>query len=342
MDNYLVSVIIPAYNVEQYFAEAIDSVISQTYKNMEIIVVDDGSTDRTGELCDEYAGKDNRVNVVHKQNGGVSSARNVGLDMIHGDIVAFLDSDDSYHPDYVRIMVDKMREDGSDIVICKYSLFSGHRKMVASDLLTGYPVIEEGTYDQIEAFRRFVRVKNMNGMWNKIYRSELWDEIRFGEGHIYEDESTIFKLFDICKSISIIDQVLYFHRNHPHGISKRRTWQSINDRIIASSSYDEYVKSHIPEIFTEADYLYRKQNNINAMILHYSSYTPDEGDPSRENFRQLIIKAANEIGIERLSTKTRLSIGVLHICPVILRIVYPSYIHLRFLTQKYLGGRSGS
>ena len=100
----LVSVIIPVYNVEPYLKEALDSVLDQSYQNLEIILIDDGSTDRSGKICDDYSETDDRIRVIHQENKGLSSARNKGLDLMHGELVAFLDPDDAYHPDYVSAM----------------------------------------------------------------------------------------------------------------------------------------------------------------------------------------------------------------------------------------------
>ena len=116
----LVSVIIPVYNVAPFLNEALDSVIHQTYTNLEILIIDDGSTDESGEICDKYK-RDQRVQVIHQENRGLSAARNIGLDMMTGDIVAFLDSDDKYNKDYISRLLISMEQHGSDITICKFS-----------------------------------------------------------------------------------------------------------------------------------------------------------------------------------------------------------------------------
>lgn len=120
-NNYLITVIIPVFNVKPYLIDALESVINQTYKRLEIIIIDDGSTDGSGEICDEYAQKDDRIRVVHQNNKGLSAARNVGLDLLSGDIIAFFDSDDIYHTDFIEKMVEAMLENNTDIVLCKYT-----------------------------------------------------------------------------------------------------------------------------------------------------------------------------------------------------------------------------
>ena len=115
MDEKLVSVIIPAYNIEDYIGRCLDSIISQTYKNLEIIVVDDGSRDYTGEILDNYAKKDRRIKVIHKENGGVSSARNKGIEAAEGDYIGFIDGDDLIEPEMYKTLVDLLEEENADI-----------------------------------------------------------------------------------------------------------------------------------------------------------------------------------------------------------------------------------
>ena len=127
----LISIIIPVYNVEQYLSRCIDSVINQTYKNLEIILIDDGSTDDSGEICDEYALKDNRIKVMHKQNGGVSSARNEGLDISKGNYIGFIDSDDFIEKDMYEFLYDLLTKNNCDISCCNKFIFKDN-KFIAS------------------------------------------------------------------------------------------------------------------------------------------------------------------------------------------------------------------
>ena len=116
----MISIIVPVYNVERYLARCVDSVLGQTYPSWELILVDDGSFDRSPAICDEYAGRDGRIKVVHKKNGGLSSARNVGLDMMRGEYVTFLDSDDYWHPCYLEILLNFVEEKQADIAQCDF------------------------------------------------------------------------------------------------------------------------------------------------------------------------------------------------------------------------------
>ncbi len=126
----LVSVIIPVYNVRLYLREALDSVLAQTYRNLEILVVDDGSDDRSEAICDEYAEKDARIAVIHQKNKGLSGARNTGLDIVRGDFIAFLDSDDAYCPNMLRMMVDVAQQSGTDLVECNFGIYHTKHRIV--------------------------------------------------------------------------------------------------------------------------------------------------------------------------------------------------------------------
>ena len=121
MDEKLVSVIIPAYNIEDYIGRCLDSVLSQTYKNLEILVVDDGSSDCTGEILDDYEKKDQRIRVIHKENGGVSSARNIGIEAATGDYIGFVDGDDLMEPEMYKTLVNLLKEENADIAHCGHA-----------------------------------------------------------------------------------------------------------------------------------------------------------------------------------------------------------------------------
>ena len=142
------------YNAKNYLRETIDSLINQTYKNLEIILINDGSTDDSGEICEEYAAKDKRVRVFHQSNKGVSATRNAGLDLMTGDFVAFLDSDDAYQPNCIEKMMDAMTRAEADIVACKYT----EQKTIGQMSLNGrekiYPPIKPGSYDTASARRK--------------------------------------------------------------------------------------------------------------------------------------------------------------------------------------------
>ena len=195
----LVSIIIPVYNVKEYLAEALDSVVNQTYRNLEIIIIDDGSTDGSGAICNEYAARDARIRLIRQENKGLSAARNAGLEVMTGEAAAFLDSDDAYHPDYIAGLVGTMLREAADLVVCKYMICHTVDTMTSVQY-TGkaLPVISAGAYDRISALQKLADSELNVMVWNKLYLSRLWRNIRFSEGHVYEDNEVAYMILDQC------------------------------------------------------------------------------------------------------------------------------------------------
>ena len=180
----LISVVIAAYNIADYIERGVNSVRSQTYQNLEIIVVDDGSTDGTGELCDNLARKDARVHVIHKENGGPAQARNAGIARAKGSYIGFVDGDDWIYPDMYENMLGAMREQEADIAVCRYRQV---HKTHTEDESVDRAVVFEGQ----EALQYYVQETKeyaiQNAAWNKLYRRQLLTGITFPEGKWYED-----------------------------------------------------------------------------------------------------------------------------------------------------------
>lgn len=207
MNNPLISVIIPVYRVEKYLCTCLDSVLNQSYTNWEMILVDDGSPDRSGEICDEYAERDQRITVVHKQNGGQSSARNAALDLPpRGEFVTFLDSDDFWHEDYLSCLLNLQRKYNADIVQCGF--------IRGTDTIFPDICLKECIYvlDRHEVFlKEFSNVI----MPAKIYRSNLFEGIRMPVGLYNEDDWTAWKLYYKAESIVITNKMLYYYTANP-------------------------------------------------------------------------------------------------------------------------------
>lgn len=205
-----VSVIIPAYNVENYIKRTLDSVINQTYENLEIIVVDDGSADNTGHIADEEAAKDHRIRVIHRENGGLSAARNTALALITGELVTNVDADDYIRKDMVEIMVSDIEETRADLVIC------GHREGPQdsfSENLTEFSSKEIKTYSDGEKFMLLFNERKNESIvfWGKLYRREILDNISFPEGKIHEDEYIVHYVLDRCEKVAYDPRILYHY-----------------------------------------------------------------------------------------------------------------------------------
>lgn len=219
-EKKLVSVIIPVYNVEKYLEECVQSVLHQTYPNIEIILVDDESPDKCPELCDRFANEHEAVTVIHKKNGGLSDARNAGIEVARGDCFAFIDSDDYIAPNMLEVMLDRMERDGSDMSICCFTMVNE---------ISGEPKKTVGEQsDRVIDPSGFWHIYKNNGSYsvsscNKIFRRELFDNLRYSLGRLHEDEFIIHRIVDKCEKISLVSKPMYFRRYRQGSIMTSRT-----------------------------------------------------------------------------------------------------------------------
>lgn len=244
--NPLISIIIPVYNVKQYLKRCVDSVIAQTYRNIEIIIVDDGSTDGSDLLCDEIKAVDNRIEVYHKQNGGLSSARNFGIDKAKGEYIGFIDSDDYIDKDMYEILLDLAEKNSAEMSMCAlYDVFGDKIRRI-NDKVT----IE--TVDREEAIRMVLEAEVVSvTAVNKLYRTELFKELRYPEGRTAEDAFLIIDLLDNCNRVAITtaQKYYYFHRND--SITTRKFNGNV-DAIDAYKRNYEIIEQKYPELIDVA------------------------------------------------------------------------------------------
>lgn len=228
----LISVIVPIFNVEQYLSQCIDSIINQTYRNLEIILVDDGSSDSCGAICDEYARQDGRIKVIHKENGGVSSARNAGLDAVRGEYIGFVDPGDWIVPDMYEYMYQKLCGYKADIVTCGYinvhDTWMDYRRSQTDEVYIREKALDELFWDY--KIRYF--------LWDKLYKAELWSGIQFPIGRIFEDRLTVYKVFERADRIALLREAKYYYRIRPDGLTN--TGAFLNRRSIYSAVIDLY------------------------------------------------------------------------------------------------------
>lgn len=228
----LISVIIPVYRVEKYLRRCVDSVLSQTFREIEIILVDDGSPDSCPAICDEYRAKDSRITVIHQRNAGLSGARNRGIEAAKGEYLAFVDSDDYLAPDFLESLYLACVESGSDMSVCRWEYVRGEdipeRGSGKTETFTGREMLAK-LYDPDGAY--FVVA------WNKLYKRELFEEIRYPLGKIHEDEATTYKLYDRAEKVVYVDRSLYGYFVAPVSITRgfnprRLDWvEAVADRI---------------------------------------------------------------------------------------------------------------
>ena len=219
-ENRMISVIIPVYKVEKYLNKCVESVVGQTYTDLEIILVDDGSPDDCPAMCDAWAERDGRIKVIHKPNGGLSSARNAGLAAASGEYVFFLDSDDAISAGCIELLVDAARCDGSDICIANIVRINENGEMLKAPSFDSDMLLSKGgVFENMAKKGSSAYVVS----WGKIYRRELFDGIFFPEGRLNEDEFTYYRLFDRCSCISVRKDALYFYLSRQGSIMSEYT-----------------------------------------------------------------------------------------------------------------------
>lgn len=216
MLNSLVSIIIPIYKVEPFLRQCLDSVVNQTYANLEIVLVDDGSPDDCPQICDEYASKDNRIIVIHKKNGGLSDARNAGLDICRGGYIYFLDGDDVLPQNCIETLYEVISQENAEIASSSYIEFKNDEQLSKKATLSDHYAVINGS----EALVLLCK-DNTPGLMSscmKIYKKECFDGIRFPKGKLYEDARTNYKIYQRCKKICYTQSPLYYYRIHEGSI----------------------------------------------------------------------------------------------------------------------------
>jgi len=210
--NQKISIIIPVYNVEKYLDRCLNGVIEQSYKNLEIILVDDGSTDSSGEICDRYAAKDSRIVVIHKENGGISVARNTALDICTGSLVAFVDSDDAISNDYIESLFDALNNYSVDISVC------GYNKQNDICFCSGDSEVEVFENSQIP--EQIYSKKNIGLIpWGKLIKRDLIGDLRFMIGRINQDDLFSLQIFERAEKIAKINRPLYYYTVNNTGVT---------------------------------------------------------------------------------------------------------------------------
>ena len=271
----LVTVIVPVYGVESYVARCIDSLVRQSHSTLEIILVDDGSPDQSGTICDEYAATDPRVRVVHQHNTGPgpSGARNVGLDLACGDLVMFVDADDWVHHDLVRRLLFQLQSADVDIAIC------GFRRV--SEMVLSPPAAEAGV--RVLGSREALRLYGgpladmMTAPWGKLYRRELFDGIRFPVGRLYEDEFVTYRVISRARAVALSTAPLYYYFTREGSTTQRRQDNSqLIDRATALQERGDFLRSI--ELVDTAALSYRKAFLILRLVSRHAQASEERVD----------------------------------------------------------------
>ncbi|WP_162609506.1 glycosyltransferase [Flavonifractor sp. An82] len=283
------SIIVPVYNVEKYLGKCVDSLLNQFYKNLEIILVDDGSSDGCPHLCDLYAQKDSRIVVIHKKNGGLASARNTGLDNCSGEYIAFLDSDDWIDPEAYDKMLSFLLSAELDIVCCEISRVQNGKEIEryqfykSGSILTGRDVTREILLDKIGSH-----------VVKAIYKKECWAGVRFPVGRLYEDIPVTFKVFAAAKNVGFIAEPFYKYRENDAGITLSPKPIKPYHEFLGFKDHYDYALKEYPEIVDEC-LANAAMYAISTCFHYYSEKNQELREPSahteqflKENKRQIM------------------------------------------------------
>lgn len=270
MSENKISVIIPVYNTERYLDKCIESVVNQTYKNLEIILVDDGSTDKSGIICDNWKEKDERIIVIHKENGGVSSARNIGLKYVTGNYIAWLDSDDWIESDMYGIMMEAICKNTSDVVVCDYTK--------DSNKVDSQQKIKYKNYNRKKATEEVLKGGLTSFLWDKLYRAELFHNISF-QGVVCEDLLANSKIFLEADTVTLINHIGY------HYIERSNSLTHDNKAMLGAITAAVNIKNNIENVYPEL----RKHANYTVFSANLLGYNYIYKDDTLDGIKKCIL-----------------------------------------------------
>lgn len=312
-----ISVIIPVYNCEQYLPACLDSVLNQTYQDLEMILVDDGSKDASGRICDEYEEKDKRIRVIHQENHGVSHARNVGMTLVTGEAVSFIDSDDTLEPEMYALLAGLMQEHEADIAHCGYKHIVGEEIRLVHDTKRVIPQNAQEALDCFVSGRLFG-----GGLWNKLFRAQLIEGTAFREDlKINEDVLFNFDAFRKAKKTVFADHALYNYIAHfgTSAVFRTPDEKKISDSCeVARYMYEKLKGTELNDIAAE--------RYIRALSGYYKFCAKYRHTECRDIARLMRETARNTV---RLGRNMRITVLLIHYCPWLYRIINAIYTKVR-------------
>ena len=267
MSNYgneLISIIVPVYNVEQYLEKCVDSIINQTYKNLEIILVDDGATDSSSKLCDKLAKIDNRIKVYHKENGGLSDARNYGVERATGDYIGFVDSDDYIDAEMYEKLYEAIKKENVDVAECNLKIIYPERE----ELFT-----EQNYYNvctKQEYLEEYLKIEKIFGsVWTKLISRKIAKELLFPKGKLYEDTYYAYDLINVANSFVLIDSPSYNYLMRENSITNSKFNPRIFDLIEIVEKFHKTTYKNYPGLKEAADCrkMYAYFSVLNSILL---------------------------------------------------------------------------
>ncbi|MBQ7943451.1 MAG: glycosyltransferase [Lachnospiraceae bacterium] len=269
-DKPLISIIVPVYNVEEYLSRCVDSIINQTYTNLEIILIDDGATDGCGVICDSYAEKDDRIKVIHKENGGLSDARNAGLNIMAGEYVSCIDSDDFVSPYFIENLYNATVNTDCQIVGSWFvEYFDGNSIPEAKRADTK----DVQVYNRENLYRKMLYQDGVEvSAWGKLYKSTLFDGVRYPKGKIYEDILTTYKLIEKVDKMAILPNVDYFYYQRANSIAQSKFNIRKLDAVLHMGKLRDFIIENYPSLESPAKCRYFSTVCNILFQIHDSSF----------------------------------------------------------------------
>ena len=261
----LITVIIPVYNVEKYFPKCISSVLNQSYTNLEILLIDDGSTDNSGKICDQISLRDNRVSVIHKENAGISHTRNTGIKNAKAELITFIDSDDYVSKDYIQYLYDLLKDSGSDISIGAHTIEYSSGKKVYK----GIGVNKQTIYNSKQALKEILLDNIIDiSVWGKLYNKSLFNGIEFPNGKKFEEPATMYKVIDNAHNIICGGNANYYYQIRLQSITTTGTFLGKMDLIFHTEKMCNDILSKYPDLSeaTERRLIWAYFSTLNQLL----------------------------------------------------------------------------
>lgn len=296
MTQRTVSIIMPVYNAERYLQRSIRSIQAQTYDDWELLIVDDGSSDRSREVVTEFIREDKRVKLLCNQHGGTARARNTALEVMQGEYLTFIDADDAYHPSYLQFLIEAIEKDQSDLSVCGMYEGVDYDGYLKTSLRTDRVCID-----------RDVALSGMyNGEWaimispcNKLFKQKLMSDIRFPDGRCFEDLSVVNRAIFKCRKVSVLNAQLYFYHVTPNSASKTKSSRELLDREWALRSHWEFLFQNGKKDLAYQAIGFYLERLVDTHYRILSSDRPEDCDIIRDYFNRTYRKYWRKIRFSR-------------------------------------------
>lgn len=304
----LISVIVPAYNVEECLDRCLESVVNQTYKNIEIILIDDGSTDNSGKMCDEWAQKDKRIKVIHQKNTGLSAVRNRGVREAKGELISFIDSDDEVYSDYLDVMYRDLIENDCDLAMIKHNI---KYPSVTKGAFTGTITIFDNS---IDCLREMLLCRDVDvSSWGKLYKKSLFEGVKYPEGKIFEDVATFHAIVFNSKKIILNSTPHYNYIIRRKSISQQHFHEEKLDLIEATNAMCSDVERKVPNLKAECNV-----RRLHALLstIRIFSISKKQSNKAKTYLLTLVKEQTRKTNISLLPKRERLALKLLHCYPL--------------------------